>query len=126
MAKIKLGARPKTFKRVVSFPMLEGGEGTIECVFKYRTRTEFGAFIDRIFADAGEKNAAGDDFSVESLMTKTCDKNADYLLEILDGWNLDEGLSRDSLQQLADECPAAVNAVMNAYRDAVRDGRLGN
>ena len=28
--KIKLGSRPKSFTRVVKFPMLEGGEGSIE------------------------------------------------------------------------------------------------
>lgn len=125
MAKLKLGTRPKTFKRTVTFPMLDGTEGSIECTFRYRTRTEFGEFIDAIFADAKERRA-DEQFSVEGLMAKTRDKNADYLLQVLDGWNLDEELSRDTLQQLADECPGAVNAVMEAYRAAVVDGRLGN
>ena len=46
--KIKLGSRPKSFTRIVKFPMLEGGEGSIECTFKYRTRSEFGVFIDAL------------------------------------------------------------------------------
>lgn len=125
MAKLKLGARPQHFKRVVTFAMLDGDEGTIECVFKYRTRTEFGVFIDAIFADAKEPRT-DEQFSVENLMAKTRDKNADYLLQVLDGWNLDDELSRDTLQQLADECPAAVNAVMEAYRAAIVEGRVKN
>lgn len=123
MAKIKLGNRPKNFKREVSFPMLDGTQGTIECSFKYRTRTEFGAFLDKVFADAGETSPQ---FAMAELMEKTRDKNADYLIQVLDGWNLDEELSQANLQQLADECPGAVNAVMEAYRAAILDGRLGN
>ena len=46
MATIKLGNRPKAFKRIVTFDMLEGGKGSIECNFRYRTRSEFGVFID--------------------------------------------------------------------------------
>ena len=56
MAKIKLGNRPKNFKRIVKFQMLEGGEGAIECVYKYRTRKEFGEFIDGIM-EAANKGA---------------------------------------------------------------------
>lgn len=124
-SKIKLGNRPKSFPRVVTFPLLDGTEGMIECVFKYRTRTEFGLFIDGIFADAKEAKT-DEQFSVEALMEKTRDKNAEYLLSVMDGWDLDVELSRDTLQQLADECPAAVNAVMEAYRAAVVEGRVKN
>lgn len=127
MAKIKLGARPESFKRSVSFPLLEGGEdGVIECVFKYRTRTEFGKFIDGLFADAKEAPAQSGEFSMQNLMEKTRDKNADYLLEIVTGWSLDEALSRDNLQQLCDEIPSAATAIMESYRLAITEGRLGN
>jgi len=123
MAKIKLGNRPKNFKQAVSFTMLDGMTGTIECVFKYRTRIEFGAFLDSVFADAGETS---DKFAMADLMEKTRNKNAEYLSQVLDGWNLDEELSLENLQQLADECPGAVHAVMESYRAAILDGRLGN
>lgn len=126
MAKIKLGARPQSFTLPVSFSMLDGTEGSIECVFKYRTRTEFGTFIDTIFADANEVPPADLKFSMEAVMQKTRNKNADYLLQVLEGWNLDEELSRDALQQLADELPAAVTAVMECYRAAVVEGRVKN
>ena len=128
MAKVKLGARPKNFKRNVEFDMLDGTKGNIECVYKYRTRSEFGAFVDEMVDKANPANPdeTPKQFSMTELMEKTKDTNADYLLKVLDGWNLDEELSRESLQQLADEVPAAVGAMMETYRAAILQGRLGN
>ncbi len=126
--KIKLGNRPKNFKKTVTFPMLDGSTGSIECLYKYRTRSEFGAFIDEIMAAAGETKSKDDDekFSLAKLMEKTADSNADYVMSVLDGWNLDEDLNRANVQQLADELPAAVTAIMETYRAAITEGRLGN
>lgn len=127
MAKVSLGKRPKSFKKTVTFPMLEGGNGSIECTFKYRTRNEFGVFIDKLMDAAGaQPKPDGEKFSMAELMEKTAGSNADYILEVLDGWNLDEDLSKPNVQQLADELPAAVNAIMEIYRVAVTEGRLGN
>ena len=128
MAKVKLGARPKNFKRNVEFDMLDGTKGNIECVYKYRTRSEFGAFVDEMVDKAKPANPdeTPKQLSMAELMEKTKDTNADYLLKVLDGWNLDDELSRESLQQLADEVPAAVGAMMETYRAAILEGRLGN
>lgn len=128
MAKVKLGARPKNFKRNVEFDMLDGTKGNIECVYKYRTRSEFGAFVDEMVDKAKPANPdeTPKQLSMTEIMEKTKDTNAYYLLKVLDGWNLDEELSRESLQQLADEVPAAVGAMMETYRAAILQGRLGN
>jgi hypothetical protein len=130
MAKIKLGARPKSFKKLVKFPMLDGTEGSIECIYKYRTRKEFGEFIDGILKGAKVKapeDADGvDSFSMAQLMEKTGGANADYVLQVLDGWNLDEELNRANVEELANEIPLAVNTIMETYRLAITEGRLGN
>ena len=127
MAKIKLGNRPKNFKRKVEFDMLDGTQGVIESVFKYRTRSEFGAFVDEIFDNSKQdKSETPKQLSMAELMEKTKETNADYLLKVLDGWDIESELNRDSLQQLADEVPAAVGALMEAYRVAILEGRLGN
>ena len=128
MSKIKLGARPKNFTRTVSFPMLDGSTGKIEVTYKYRTRSEFGAFIDKMVAGAGDKPAkdADEKFSMADLMEKTAGANADYILDVVDAWNLDEDLNRANVQQLSDELPAAVTAIMEAYRAAINEGRLVN
>lgn len=132
MAKIKLGERPKNFKRIVKFPMHDGTEGSIECVYKYRTRTEFGEFVDGIVEAAKLKAPAPAEdgevkFSMADLMAKTAGSNAEYLLQVLDGWNVEGAeLTLANLQQLADELPGAASAIMDTYRAAVTEGRLGN
>lgn len=127
MSKIKLGARPKNFAAIVSFVMLDGSTGTIPVTYKYRTKKEFGEFVDRITKDAGEgAEPAGDAFSMARLMAVTVEKNADYLLDALESWGLDEPLTRETAAQLADELPAAAVAIMERYREALTQGRLGN
>lgn len=126
MAKVKLGARPKTFKLPVSFKMLTGEDAVIECEFKYRTRTEFGAFIDRIMSAANIVSPADGNYSMKVLMEKTRGSNADYLLEVLESWGLEEPLSRANAEALADEVPGAVNAIMETYRAAINEGRVKN
>jgi len=128
MAKLVLGKTPKAFKRTVTVDLLDGTKGSIECSFRYRTRSEFGKFLDTIFADAGVKPAVGEDEKVliAQVMERSRDTNASYLTQVLDGWNLDDELNTASLQQLCDEFPGVANAIMETYRIAVAEGRLGN
>ena len=144
MAKIKLGTRPKSFKRVVKFPMLDGSEGAIEVTYKYRTLTEFGKFVDawtkaanaKAQADVDQREAdrkaaeeKGEDVDLAFntvLRNAQADANADYIMNIAEGWNLDEAFELDAVRQLCDELPAAAAAVMDSYRAALTEGRLGN
>lgn len=125
--KITLGKKPKTFAPMaIKFSMPDGSEGCIEVTYVYRTRTEFGKLIDEIFTDAGEQRPADEKFSMEALMEKTRDKNADYLAMVVDSWNLDEPPTEESFRQLSDELPGAATAIMERYRTAALEGRLGN
>lgn len=136
MAKITLGKKPKNFKKTISVQMLDGTTGTVECVFKYRTKKEFGEFIDGITeaARAAEKakettkaaEAEDKPFSLAEYLEKSVDSGADYILQILEGWNLDVELSKESVADLADEFPGAAAAIIETYRTAVTEGRLGN
>jgi hypothetical protein len=125
MATITLGKPPKSFKKTVTFPLLDGTEGTIECQFKYRTVTAYGAMKDELSKDAG---LVGDVASVtwEQIMEKRRDKGGEYLSLILEGWNLDVGFTTATLQQFADEYPGGVAAIATAYDLAISEGRLGN
>ncbi|WP_294636627.1 phage tail assembly chaperone [uncultured Aquabacterium sp.] len=122
MSKIKLGNRPKNFKHVVTFPMLDGTTGTIEVLYKYRTVSEFGQFIDKMSSEMGSEEVKGAG-AVISRMVKV---NAEYLLQVIEGWNLDEELNEETAHQLANELPAAAAAIMNTYRQAIVEQRLGN
>lgn len=122
MSKIKLGNRPNNFKHVVTFPMLDGTTGTIEVLYKYRTVSEFGQFIDKMSSEMGSEEVKGAG-AVISRMVKV---NAEYLLQVIEGWNLDEELNEETAHQLANELPAAAAAIMNTYRQAIVEQRLGN
>lgn len=128
--KIKLGHRPKTFKpTTLTVQLPEGGEGKLPVTYKYFTKTESGKMFDELIAAAKEKDGTVDDspeFSLEAVMSKTRDQNAEYMLRVLDSWGLDEELTLASLQQLDDEMPAAAIAIMEGFRDAAQRGRLGN
>lgn len=130
-ATIKLGTRPKTFDKTITIPMHEGGEGKFTVQYVYRTRTEFGAFVDDLVQSAGVKPPASQDeadvkYSLQRAMEATRDTNADYLLKVVAGWDLDEPFNRATVQQLCDELPGAAYALIEAYRAAITEGRLGN
>ena len=136
MAKITLGKRPKNFKKTISVQMLDGTTGTVECVFKYRTKKEYGEFVDgiteaaRASEKAKESTKAEDPevkpFSLADYLEKSVDAGADYILQILEGWNLDMELSKEAVEDLANEFPGAASAIIETYRTAVTEGRLGN
>ena len=124
MATVTLGKPPKNFKKLVAFKMLDGTDGTIECLFKYRTVTAYGAMKDEMSSDLGLSDPSAATWAL--IMEKRRDKGGEFLAQVLDGWNLDVEISQASLQQLADELPGAVAAIADAYDAAIGQGRLGN
>ena len=126
MSTIKLGTVPKSFKKVVSFPMLDGSTGMIEAEFRYRTRDQFGSFIDGLVKDAGVQADQVEGLGMAGLMKRNTDQNGRYLMDILIGWNLPDELTLDNARALSNEVPAAAAALMETYRTAVTEGRLGN
>lgn len=130
MSKVVLGQRPTHFSRKVTVALPEGGTGEITARFKYRTRTDFGALMDEILT-AAEVAPSGSDaqdqqLSLAQAMAKSTEANADYLMKCLEGWDLKAEFSRANLLQLCDELPGAAMALMDAYRAACIEGRLGN
>ncbi len=129
MAKIKLGARPKNFNATVNVKLLDGTDGAIEMKFKYRTRTEFGAFLDEIHAENGVSPAASDEDTATLLKRAYetgVDRHAGQVMRVAEGWNLDEDFSLENIKSLCDELPGVAFAIMEAYRVAITEGRLGN
>lgn len=132
MAKIVLGARPKNFKRTITIQMPGAEDGSIQLSYKYRTRKEFGAFIDEILAKAKVSPPPVDSTdeairqTVADAMAMTVEANADYIMAVADGWDLDVPFNRENVEQLCDELPGAANLIMSDYRVAITEGRLGN
>lgn len=138
--KIKLGARPESFSRAVSFQLPEGGSGCMEMIYKYRTRKEFAEFADTMQAalkakgeseaekirKAAEDGKAIPEMTQADLIKLQDEFNVNYIMQAATGWNLDIPFDREAVEQMTDEFPAAVIAIIGAYRDAIVEGRLGN
>lgn len=124
MAKIKLGARPKNFTAPVKFAMLDGSEGVINVTYKYRTRTEFGAFLDEVYAERVDSD--GQSNLVEMAYANGNGKIAGQIMRAAEGWDLDEPFTEENVQALVNELPAAAGAIIATYERAVKDGVLGN
>ena len=137
MSKVKLGSRPKHFKATIQVPLHEGQAGTIQVSYIYRTRKEFGSFVDELLAavpkqaavavpDETAAAAAAGKYSLAADLGKSIDTQSDYIMRIADGWDLDEPFNRQSVYTLCDELPGAAVAIIEHYRNAVSEGRLGN
>jgi hypothetical protein len=130
MAKIKLGSRPKSFARIVKFTDVDGTELTAPVTYKYRTRKEYGAFHDSLpeypqieaETDADGKTV----YRAETAIEKRSEWNANQIMQILEGWGLDEEFNHANVRQLCDEMPACAEAIIREYQGACVEGRLGN
>jgi len=139
--KIKLGNRPKNIKAVVSFKSIEGEDCKIEVSYIYRTRKEFGRFIDEV-VEQNQRRAEETDkqrtkeaeeagrtlpaFSSATYQESIAESNAHLIMGAVDGWNLDVEFNLDNVRQLVDEFPAGAQAIIDGYRAAMTEGRLGN
>lgn len=129
--KIVLGKRPVSIHRVVTFQLPEGGEGVIEVDFKYRTRTEVAQLIDEHSAQAREAATAAvaeEAFEITNsrITSSAIRAQSNFLGQVLVGWNLDVPLNADTIKQLCDELPGAAQALLDAHRVALAEGRSGN
>ena len=138
--KIKLGERPKSFDKTIEFPMLDGSVGCIPVVYRYRSRKELAEMTDEVQSVAKAAEAA----DIEAIKVKIEKKEAvepmrqaeitdremalqvDYIMKAVSGWGLDVKFDRAAVEQLVDEVPAAIPALVEGYRAAINQGRLGN
>lgn len=132
MNKIILGQKPATFKAFpVKFPMPDGSEGKISVTYLYNTKTDWAKLYDKHLGGTVERNDVADGEKkpglFEGLVAGDLDRKVSFLLESIKSWDLAEHeLSRQTLLQLGDELPAAIDALVVSYGAACQQGRLGN
>ena len=105
MAKTKFSLTPKpTFQATVAIPV--PGEGTSDVVFTFkgRTREQMRSFHDDV---------------------KELD-NADLILFVASGWDLDDAFDKDSLVRLTENYLGATSAIFDTYLKELTQARLGN
>lgn len=127
--KITLNQRPADFKRKVEIPMLDGGEvAEVEFHFKYRTRTEHAKLIDE-HAELVKKKAdirQDGDFSFERFVGQSLEDDADMIVQMATGWDLDDAFNKENVVELLNKYGGSGQNITAAYRSAIVEGRLGN
>lgn len=151
MAKIKLGTQPQTIAHALSFPMLDGTTGEVQVNYIYRHRKAFAEFVDthiaaikadanaaiekakalfeaaKVAVDAGQ--SAGDavpTVSEAEIASKQIESQVAFIMGAVSGWNLDIPFDRESVEELVTTLPQAATAIIQSYRTAMTEGRLGN
>ena len=136
MAKIVLGQRPESFKKTVEIPLLDGSTSDVTLTFMYRSRTQYAELIDKHndAARARHKNEGdtrpqdGEDkvFRLEKFVGLNNDADADLILKIADGWDLEDEFDKANVKRLIDDFGGASTKIVETYRIAINEGRLGN
>ena len=127
MAKLVLGKTPEFFKPFnVKFTLPDGTEDAIKVTFRYKTRKQFAAFLNELFAETGETKPDGEKVDFEALFAKGGEKTVAHLSKIIAEWDFAEPVTPATLATLHDQAPAAASAMTSAYSAACTEGRLGN
>lgn len=103
MAKLVLTASP-TFSANVLIPVPGKKPVPVEFKFKGRTKDEFRAFLDGL-ADR---------------------EDADVVLDIANGWELDDPFDADNVALLLQSYIGAARAIIEKYINELTSARLGN
>ena len=126
MAKLVIGKTPATFKPFnVKFTLPDGEADQILVTFKYKTRSQFAAFLNELFQEAGEEKT-DEKVDFEKLFAKGGEKTVSHLTKIISDWDFAEKPTAETLRALHDQAPAAAAAMTSAYSAACTEGRLGN
>ena len=124
-AKITLGKTPETFKpATVHFELPDGSKGAIEVTYKYRTREQYGEFVDQTAQSVHDAIVGGT--GVSSTITAGIASDAEMLVGCVASWDLGEPVTAEVARQLSNEYPAVVNALLGGYRRVIAEGHLGN
>ena len=128
MGKLILGKTPENFKPFnVKFTLPDGEEDQIKVTFRYKTRSQFAAFLNDLFKESGEeKPDTTEKIDFEKLFAKGGEKTVAHLSRIIADWDFAEKPTPENLAALHDQAPAAAAAMTQAYSAACTEGRLGN
>lgn len=126
MAKLKLGNAPKNFKKTVSITFADGTKYDIEMLYTYRTRSEYAAFMDSVVGEPKKGKKADEVKTAADAFKLAGDIDADIIMKIAEGWDLDDEFNKENVLKLIDEYPSAAAIISDDYREAILDGRRKN
>ena len=91
-----------TFSAIASIPRAGTEDGKLTFTFRHKTLEELRAMDEKLQKDAASKKAA-------------IEPQADYLMEIVDGWALPDKFTRDNVIVLLKNYPRAFDSIGLAY-----------
>jgi hypothetical protein len=109
MATVKLGSRPKSFARVVKFKDVDGTELTAPVTYKYRTRQEYGAWVDALPPQPTTKDGTSEEgaFSAEKYLEKMSEWNAGKIIRASTPGVWTSSSTKPASSSFAMRCPPA-------------------
>lgn len=132
MAKLILGKAPKTFQKEIIVPLLNGESAEINFTFKFKTRDEYAKLIDKLMAaesptsTKSKKTVEEKALSLAETFAKVSESTINFILEIAEGWDLDDAFNKSTVAQLMNEFPGSTAAISEGYRQAILEGRVKN
>lgn len=115
MRKIVLGNNPKSFESDVEVTLPDGEKTEIRVNYKYRTRKELAEFMESLNFDVNEIDKYLDMKNAVANTEESLQQDADMLMGVIDGWNLEAEFNRESVLQFCNELPAAVMDIVTHY-----------
>lgn len=128
MAKVILGKRPEAFTTKVEIPMLDGSTDEVKFEFHTRSRTEHAATMDAHREEVQEKTKvkSGDKFSLEGFVGVHVDADADLILKLAKGWDLDDSFTKENVVRFINDFGGASQRTVEACRLAINEGIVKN
>jgi hypothetical protein len=128
MAKIILGKRPEAFTSTVAIPMLDGSVGEVKFEFHTRSRTEHAKIMDehRELVLAKTKGQSGDKFSMAGFLGIHVDADADLILQLAKGWDLDDPFTKENVVRFINDFGGAGQRTVDACALAINEGIVKN
>lgn len=132
MAKVKinLSQAPEAFSHPVKLELPNGDEAEIVIEYIYREKLEYGKWIDEQLTKQKDKKTAEKDkkkefdSSIHDLMAEQMQLDAEGLLEVAKGWDLQEPFTQENIVKFENKYPGVIQAIATAYPAALYATRL--
>lgn len=126
MRKIVLGNNPKNYESDVEVTLEDGDKTEITVIYKYRTRTEMAEFLESLSIDPTKQIELLDMKNAVKNTQQSLEQDAEMLLDIMDGWNVDIELTKENLMQFCNELPQAAMDILIHYISGAKKLRQKN
>ena len=128
MAKYKFGSKPKTFSKNIKWKEVDGNSLELQIVFNTATSDECAEMITVMFDTVNKERGGVEvaDMSIKDIVKTNRQGAADFLLKVINSWELEDDLTRDNVLRFMNEQPGGSEAAITAFRDACMQGRMGN